>query len=530
MPNLVTNRFRVHNAEQFFESLDEASPSRYYIYIGRTTAFPSDGSPPTPTDTLQNTEYDVYRDIIAMKRVQTSDASHTSLRYNWTNNTAYTQYTDTNASLFPTSTSPTSNTTFNVLTDEHNVYKCIDNNRGGRSTVKPTGTGTSVIVTADNYRWKFMYTISAADALKFLATNYVPVKTLSANDGSAQWNVQQAAANGAIHHYVIGANGSGYQWSSNTFQSITNSTVLVLKSNASGTDDIYNFSTLYISAGLGSGQIRKIVNYVGASRTVTVNSAFTTTPNTSSTYIVGPNIIVRGDSGATSAYRATAYVANCAGGQIRRILPITDGLAYSTANVAVSANGSHGSGATVTPVISPPGGHGSDPIAELCARNVMLNVRVAGAESNTFPTNNDFRVIGLLRNPRLRGGPAANASVIDQCTRLTVTSVSGDFTADEVITGGTSAVKARLVRFSNTNAAQTQGILRVVRVTTTGTGGYFTVGETVTGASSGKTAAISAVTKPAVREYTGDVIYVSNRSPVARASDQIEDIKIVINY
>ena len=524
MPGIVTRRFRIHNANQLFESLSEAAPTRYFVFIGRTTAFTSDSNPPTPSDTIQNTRYDAWRDMIAMKRIQTADASYATTRYNWTTGTVYTQYTDTNSTLFSATPS------FYVLTSDNNVYKCLDNARGAASTSMPTGTGTAVITTADNYRWKFMYTLSAADALKFLTTSYLPVKTLTANDGSAQWTVQQAAANGAIHHVVMSANGTGYLSTSNSFSSVTNSTVVVLKSNASATDDIYNYSALYVSSGLGSGQVRKIVNYVGASRTVTLNSAFTVTPNTSSVYRVAPNAILRGDSGAAVATRATAYVSNCNSGQIRAVTMIAVGLNYSTANITFVANGSQGSGAAGTPVISSPGGHGSDPVGELSAHNVMLNVKLTGAESNTFPTNTDFRIIGLIRDPNLRAGPAANASVIDQCTRLTVTTVSGDFTGDEILTGGTSGAKARLVRFANTNAARTQGTLRVIRVTTTGTAGTFSAGETVTGATSGKTAVVSSLTRPACREFTGDIIYTENRSPVSRASDQIEDIKLTIRF
>lgn len=530
MPSLVTKRFRIHNAQQFIESLSEAAPTRYYLFIGRPTSFPDDNSPPTPTDTIQCTEFADYRNMIAMKRIQSSDASHATLRYDWTSGTVYKQYTDTDASIYPSVALPTSNTTFYVITDDRSVYKCIDNNRGRQSTVKPTGTSTSIISTSDGYRWKFMFKISAADALKFLTTNYMPVKNLSANDGSAQWAVQQAASNGAINHINITANGSGYLSVSNAFASIANSTTVTLNTEASGTDDIYNGSTIYISSGLGAGQLRRIVNYVGVTRVATVNGAFTTSPNTTSRYIVGPNVIIRGDSGESSALRATAYVSNCGGGQIRKITPISTGGGYSYANVTISANSSWGSGAAASPIISPPGGHGSSPVDELGGFNVMLSVQVNGSESNTFPTNNDFRTFGILRDPLLRSGSAANASAIDQCTRLTVSGLTGDLTSDEYIVGGTSAARGRFVRFANTNAAKTQGIVRVINVDTDGIGNGFRTGEVITGQTSGKTATVGSVAKPACREYTGDVLYIENRSPITRTTDQLEDFKIAVKF
>lgn len=530
MPGVITNRFRIAMAQAFAKTLNANSAHRYFFTIGRVTAWPTEASPPTPTDTTQNTEFDVYRDMIAMKRVQSSDVTHVVPRYNWTTNTAYTQYSDTSTTTFPTSTDLTSNTTFYVMTTDNNVYKVVDNNRGGRSTTQPTGTGTSIISTADNYRWKFLYNITAADEAKWVSSAYVPVKTLSANDGSAQWTTQQAASNGSIHHITITANGTGYLTTTNTVSSVTNSSVLVLKSNASGTDDSYVGSVIYLSGGLGSGQMRKIVNYVGASKTATVNTAFSTTPNTSTTYIVSPRVIIRGDSGSTTGNRATAYVSNTQGGQVRKIIMVAEGTNYSTANVTISANSTHGSGAAATPILSPPVGHGKDPVSELGGINVMLRVQVSGTESNTFPANNDFRVLNLIRDPMLRGGTIANASVIDQCSRITVTSLSGDMTADEIITGGTSGAKARFVRFANTNSSGTAGIVRVIRLTTSGTGGYFSAAETITGATSGKTATVSSFIRPAVREHTGDILFTENRVYITRTSDQIEDIKLVVKF
>jgi hypothetical protein len=86
------------------------------------------------------------------------------------------------------------------------------------------------------------------------------------------------------------------------------------------------------------------------------------------------------------------------------------------------------------------------------------------------------------------------------------------------------------VYFANTNAARTKGTLRLTRVTTSGTGGFFQSGEVVTGATSGKTATVNTIARPAVREYTGDIIYTENRTPVTRSPYQIEDIKLVVKF
>ena len=611
MVAFVPRHFRVHNAIQFFESVSEANPTRYYFYIGKSFAFAnavpltgtvkltstsntivgqgtyfndtdevkvgdritvtgqyasgntephtmkvhrvltgqtmivtprpvvtitaganaynrklwSENEPPAPDNNIQNIYYDIWRNMMSLKRVQQSDVSHVTDRFDWSTNTFYYEYNDQDIDLYQQR--------FYTYTTDHNVYKCIDNNRGANSTVMPTGTGTSIINTADGYRWKYMYTVSAGEILKFRTTDYIPVKTLTADDGSAQWTVQQNAinsGNGAIFHIHMRANGYNYLHTTNTFQTVTNTTWMKLKSSASGIDGTYVGSGLFISEGGAAGQYRKIVKYWGANNTLIVNSAFTATPNTSSRYVISPLITVSGDSGKTTTSRATAYASNTYLGQVRKITMITQGRSYSTANVTISANSVHGFGARAHAVISPLTGHGSDPVDELFGTSVMMNIRTTGSESNTFTTNNDFRIIGILADPLLANGTAANSSVIDQTTRINVELVNGDFIEDEIITGTVSGAKARLVYFANTNNARSQGALKVIRLTTNGTGGNFTVGELVTGSTSGLTANVVSVTKPALKPFSGYLIYTENREPVLRDPAQTEDYKLTIKF
>jgi hypothetical protein len=485
----------------------------------------SEAEPPVPDNNYQNIYYDIWRNMMSLKKVQTSDVTHIATRFSWANNQFYYEFDDLDDELF--------GDRFYTYTTQDHVYKCIDNNRGANSTVMPTGTGTSLISTSDGYRWKFMYTVTPGEILKFRTADYIPVKTLTANNGSDQWAVQQNArtsGNGAIFHVKILANGHGYLHTTNTFQTVTNTTWMKLKTTASGIDGTYVGSGLFISEGPSSGEYRKIVKYWGANNTLIVNSAFTVTPNTTSRYVISPLVTIRGDSGGTKTSRATAYVSNTVGGQVRKITMINFGRSYSTANVTISANASFGFGAAARPIIPPLNGHGSDPVDELYGTRVMINVRTAGSESNTFTTNNDFRIIGLVANPLFANGDPATATEVDQTTNINVELVNGDFTEDEIITGQTSGAKARLVYFANTTNARSEGALKVIRVTTNGTGGGFKVGETVTGSLSGLTANVVSVVKPALKPYSGYLIYTENREPVLRDPAQTEDFKLTITF
>ena len=511
MSGVVTRRFRIHNAEQFQEAFSEAADSKMYMFIARINEWPSGDVTPAPADTVRESRFEPWRNMVAAKRIQSSDVSFCIPRHNWTTGTVYVEYDDKSTTM--------QDNAFYVMTTDFNVYKCMFNNGGAASTVSPTGTSTSLLSTADGYKWKFMYSISAADTLKFVTSGYIPVKTLTSSDGSTQWDVQTAAVNNGIEIIDVTAGGSGYAYRANTIASVTNSTVVVLDSSASGVDEAYTGSAIYISGGLGAGQLANVTSYVGGSKTLTLDPAFTITPNSLSSYHVGPKVIINGDGVPDSA---KAY-ANVAGGNITHVNMISAGSQFSRANVELSGTG--GSAATAVPRLSPPNGHGSDPVGELGGHNVMLNIRLSGTEGGNFPTNNDFRIIGVLKDPLTANDIAADASAYDQTTKLTVSSISGGpFFQDEVVRGTANNALGRVVQFANTNAAGTAGVLSITDVQ-----GTFET-ETLTGNTTSATATIASITAGELKPYSGDIIYRENRSVTSRSADQIEDIKIVVRY
>lgn len=99
------------------------------------------------------------------------------------------------------------NSTFYVMTDDFNVYKCLDNNGNSRSTVKPLGTDISPIVTADGYIWKYMYNVPINLRNKFLTESQMPVISALTN---------QFYSNGSLESISISNRGRDY-----TFAAIT---------------------------------------------------------------------------------------------------------------------------------------------------------------------------------------------------------------------------------------------------------------------------------------------------------------------
>ena len=156
----------------------------------------------------------------------------------------------------------------------------------------------------------------------------------------------------------------------------------------------------------------------------------------------------------------------------------------------------------------------------------MANVQLDSAEgSGDFPVDNDFRQLGLIRNPFNHGTTTVATASTLQATRSIVTGAptGGNFAVDDIITGGTSGAQAYITSIdTGTNT------IRYHQDATTGFG-TFQSSETVSNASS-VSATISSLGDPEVEKFSGEVIYIENRSAVSRANSQIEDIKLVLEF
>ena len=573
MPALVTNKFRIHNAKQFVEAFDEVSyssggavtdssgllNSNMYLFIGKPTAWSDDSTPPSPTDAVANTHYENWRDMIAAKKITASDVSHCIPRKNWTNNTSYFAYTHNVATL--------TSQDFYVMTTDYNVYKCLSNSdtaSGGSvattSTVQPTGTGTSIISTADGYKWKFMYQISAADALKFVTPNYIPVDTVRRangylantydnSPGQNQYDVEVATAssgNGAIEVVHMTSRGLQYLGETGTLPSGGTTTSCTIVGSGIGlntlaaADCIVN-SDIYFTSGDASGQGATITDYNQSTKVVTFTPAITA-PSSGSTYSIGPKVVISGDGQSANA-RATVNST----GAINAVTVVAGGNNYSNATITVISNGSQANSynptaATLTPIVGPAGGHGADAVKELGGFYVLTNARLEYSESNNFTTNNDFRKVGLVAQPKYANGDFATASVVDQATTVVLTSWNGtQYKADELVTGAGSGATGRVVDFTGNNTLRLTDIIPAGNSTTAGYNsihGYFTNTEVIaanTGGNGGSGASATAngsgaVTGGDLTRFSGDILYVENRSPVTRAADQIEDVKLIIEF
>jgi len=513
MVAIITEKFKLHNASQFVESFTEAASSAYYLFIGKSTAFSStndgtgasDTAPPTPPDSVSD-EFYFWDQMLGAKKIASGDVLQVVSRRDWSNGTSFDMYKDDYSSLNAADSGAASlfTSTFYFRTSANRIYKVISNIPAGEFTAasafsgtEPTSESTSLF-TSGGYVLKYMYTITAANATKFLTTDFMPVITDS--------TVSAAATDGAIESFQVTGLGAGC------------------------TDGTY-FAAVQgdgANAGTASGAVVRIVISSGKVQSFGTNET------------------------------TTSGISNDGAGYTYGTIHIAAGFTFSDAALTSAS----AIGGTTDPVfdviISPKGGHGTNGINELGAHFVMTNTTLTGAEGDDISAGNDFRNVGLVVDPTNFGtSTVATASTARQTFALKFPtsgagSPSGTFSPDEKITQAVTLAIGKVVEFdASLDILYYQQERHADFGTNSTTGAYiaFSGENAVTGASSSAVAtpdagADSAVTlanastitfadgyaNPELSADSGNIIYKENRRPISRAADQTEDIKIIVEF
>jgi hypothetical protein len=469
--------------------------------------------PPLPLDN-QREKISLYDEIIAAKRVTDAFARTVIRRYNWdiVANPRFDMWKP-DYSATPggggqvgkgTATNQTSiaDAKFYVMNSDYEVFKCLYNGetpatgvQGALAQEEPktsganyaSATGLYTETTGGGYIWKYMYTMPTDDVLRFLSSDFMPIVLPTNNTRVA---VAGAAVAGAIDVVLIEDGGANLPASQTLYTSI----------KGDGTGGVIEFTTD------GSG---------------TITSASIQARGQDYTYanVLLGNGNLFSDAGLTSA-------------------------------VATPANGT----GALECILPPSGGHGSDHETELNGKRVMTNIRLTYAEgSGDFPVDNDFRRIGIIKDPYEWGTTTfATADTLSGLKAIKITGATSDYIPDETITqtvtGGTAygtvvswtldsgSTTAGVLKYIQTNDAHTdQGVVRAFESNGANavSGGLSAASGNVQTAYAGSllgSTFAAGLAAPEIENNSGDVIYVENRRLITRAPDQIEDIKLVIEF
>tara|TARA_B100001094_G_scaffold333124_2_gene408847 strand:- start:23029 stop:25014 length:1986 start_codon:yes stop_codon:yes gene_type:complete len=507
----IKNALKTHMLQTLIDSFSINSKDSSYLFISRPEGWSDDSSPDNFID-CTNDFNDVWKRMIAAKKISSVDAYLMIPRNSWVSGSTYGMYTDND---------DMSGITFYTTNSENNVYKCIFNGLSGGSTTstktstdQPLGAQSSTITTGDGFKWKFMYKIPEAWT-KFADNDYIPVKKLKiednvpekySDDRFLQYSTQYNSVNGTVEYIDLTASGSSY---GNNVQSknfgfdVNIRTKALAAANVgtggtiqfnlgeSTTDDFYNTYSVNIVSGVGVGQSRRIDDYTGSTRTATLSSSWDTIPDTTSIYEVMPEVIIDGDGVGAEA---TAVIESAGGITLEGVRVTKPGSGYTRAIASIKT--STPIGAALEPYLSPYGGHGFDPVSELRPSRLMVIVTLdredsaitGGNLTGTFPIVNDFRQYGLIKNPVLATGPRKGevaGTEVQSTSTLNVSAATGsvfnfgDFTVGDLVIGESSKSCGEVVNwFRNTDTSK--GTLNLLDVDS-----EFLVGESIRGLGTG---------------------------------------------
>lgn len=325
----------------------------------------------------------------------------------YTLNTVYDMYDDTR-----------DETTVNnyVITQEgsnYYCYRCLDDNNDSESTEQPLyatilGNGNTVFRTSDGYAWKFLFSATQADVDTFGSAKFFPLTS---------YQKQANVVTGKLDIVAVETAGLGYgnyvtgQFSAADLRINGNRSMFAIaNSTAKNVNGYYTGCALYISSGDGVGEWRIVTDYISNSNGnfVFLDSNLDTVQN-GSQYEIYPNVKVL-NNGADTNVRARAVI-NPSGNLVQRVEVLLSDSNLFNMTASVVANDAVGVlvQSTVRPINSPYGGHGYDLMNQLRAHHLAISVTLANTEANTIPANNDYQMIGLMRNP-LFANVAVNVS------------------------------------------------------------------------------------------------------------------------
>lgn len=271
--------------------------SKYYYFLGGVEPWngiagetSGDIAPSTPLEQSQLVNNKYRSEIAFVKLISPGETSLTCRRIDWETGTVYDHWDHT---------VPMIDKNFYVMTDDFNVYKCLDNDSGAPSTVKPSGTSIYPVATSDGYLWKYMYNVPAFKRTRFMSVGYMPVQRATSD---SFYN------NGKVEQVVVTSEGSGY-----TDQLLTQ--IGVATNTTVGTGAV---GTVVVDGG-GVG--------IGAITGVNVGAG------TGTGYTKGVRVVFHPGTSPGTGASATAIVV---GGVITGVTMISGGVGYDPAKTTVT--------------------------------------------------------------------------------------------------------------------------------------------------------------------------------------------------
>ena len=373
------------------------------------------------------------------------------------------------------------------------------------TTAGTTGSSAPIHITgsASNGTVTLQYageTITASASLKYgsgysIANPDVTIGSLTGSDASITFQGIKSEAklvpffeNGQLSSVIVDDGGVGYSYA-------------ILTVTGDG-------SSAQISADLSPGDINTLQANI---ELLTIDARINSIAMISGGYgYASATVTIDGDgTGAT----ATAVIVN---GVITKINMTNYGSGYRWATATITGNGY---GARARPIISPYGGHGKNALTNLFARTLMFYSNISADKNQGFTVNNDYRQAGIVKNPRQYNNTFALTNILaSACWAIGGTISTTFFPADSIITVANTNKRFRIVNNTG-DAILAQSLDNFAP----------SIGTTFVGAG-GNTFSASAVTPPTGDKYSGDLLFIDNKSGFTPTADQSVTLRTIIRF
>ncbi|GEM_PF-2487177 len=506
-------------------SYDSALINNLYCFIGLNANSTDQFSPNTPIQTIYESKL-LYKNIIALKKVNINEISPIIERIDWKANTYYEAYSDT-VDLLEKNSNGKLLKQFYVRNRFDQIFKCLWNNINSNNTVNITNVSSNVANST---------MIISHEGGTFQIGNYVTLQNIIPSEYNGTRLVIDSSVGSVTCTYTSNTTYQSGGTIKNAILSTDEPTFDVGTFDVNQivkTNDGYKWKYIYtINQGLKqkfftdewmpipiSTNITNPLETVGIGSIDVINVV-----NGGNNYTDGTNttiVLITGDGTDASA---TAQVL---GNTIVEIGMDNIGKNYTYANVnIVPAPGFSGNGIQTSFSISPIGGHGFNPPIELGCNHLMISTEFSGSESNKIPTDIYYNQIGLLVNPYAYDTypNLANSDIYYAYTSVIMSSGSIDYINNEIIYQGDSLANSTFTG-SVLSYDSSNSILYLIHST-----GDISVNYPIFGSNSGASRIALQTTTSNFINFSGDFIYIENRTNINRNAQDTENFRLILKY
>ena len=213
-------------------------------------------------------------------------------------------------------------------------------------------------------------------------------------------------------------------------------------------------------------------------------------------------------------------------GKIIKINITNSGTDYTYATVTITASVSVPTVlASARAIISPYYGHGKDVIRQLFANTLMFYNEISNTNTNGFTFNNDYRQFGIIKQPNSYGLQSSLQDSFGYACYIVEGVVTNGTIVDDLVlvdSSGNQFVVVTSVIISSSPSTKVRTLLQPI------TNGTLIYGQFLS--SGGLSYSISSVTDPIVDKYSGDLLYINNKTSFFQTDSQSVTLQTVLKF